>query len=142
MLLHPEGWWARYTPQLWLFPLVVVLGLATLRRLDAAVLGVLIAAVAAVNLFYVARPYIDHAVEYRSEVRADYAQFGGSGEVMAVHIHNWVFSSATVVQLEEAGVAFVEYGSRAELPCESPVELVNEAGSYCPAGDQSTASDG
>ncbi len=126
---HPEGWWARYTPQLWLVPVAVAV--AMLARPDrlSRWLGGLLGLILVLNVAYVSAVYYHDEVEFTREVGQLYRDFAESGQELPVFIQR--FRSAAEVQFEEAGVTYREYGE-GELPCGQPLRLPGGAGFYCP----------
>jgi hypothetical protein len=137
VVAHPEGWWARYTPQLWLIPIVVILGAWAMSSQRAKWMGVVIGVVVAANLVYVVRPYVESNIDYTNDVRRMYQPFVENSEIMAVYINSSVYYASTVAQMEEAGVAFVAYSSVESLPCAAPQRFVKQEGKYCLVGSAS-----
>jgi hypothetical protein len=128
--LHAEGWWARYTPQLWLLP--VAIAIAATTRSDRATrwLGGGLAAIMALNVLFVAGVHLRSRLTHTRDVAAIYQTF--EDEPILVSLPR--FRAATRVQLAEAGLSMEEFPSPAELPCPAPAELPAQAGFYCPAG--------
>jgi len=135
VVAHPEGWWARYTPQLWLVPIVVMVGAWAVNSRLMTWMGAVLGVVLVANLVYVVGPYSRGSIDYRRDIQHMYAPFVEGSEVMALHLTSFAYQAATITQLEEAGVRFLDYGSVQGLPCPSPQPLVNGAGVYCLAGE-------
>ena len=130
-VLHPEGWWARYTPQLWLVPVAVAVAVWVRNDRISRWLGGLLALVLAMNVFFVAEVYYRSQVENTKELVEIYEGFADSVQVIPSFIQR--FHAATRVQLDEAGVTFTEYSSSGELPCETTERLPGGSGDYCSA---------
>jgi len=130
-MLHSEGWWARYTPQLWLVPVAVAIGLGTRHDRVSVGLSGLLALILATNVYFVGEIYYQSRVANTGALVEVYDTFADSDQVMPVFIER--FHAATRVQLGEAGITFEEYSSPEELPCAMPLSLPVEMGLYCPA---------
>ncbi|NNC91481.1 MAG: hypothetical protein HKN80_03195 [Acidimicrobiia bacterium] len=128
--LHAEGWWARYTPQLWLVPIAVAIVAATRADRMARGLGAGLAAILVLNLLFVTGAHYRARILHTGDVSAIYETFGD--EPILVSLPR--FHAATRVQIAEAGLSMEEFPSPAELPCATPEELPAQAGFYCPAG--------
>ncbi|MDH3538720.1 MAG: hypothetical protein OEP52_01890 [Acidimicrobiia bacterium] len=128
--LHAEGWWARYTPQLWLVPVAVAILALTRSDRISRWMGGGLAAILALNLLFVGGVHLRSRLTHTWDVSAIYETF--AGEPILVSLPR--FQAATRVQLEEAGLAMEEFPTPAELPCATPAELPAQAGFYCPAG--------
>lgn len=128
-MLHDEGWWARYTPQLWLVPVAVAIAAWSRPDRLSRWLGGLLVVILSLNVAYIAAIYYHDEVEFTHEVAELYEGFTGAGQEMPVSIER--FRSAAENQFEEAGVTYREYALE-ELPCQQPVRLPGGAGSYCP----------
>jgi hypothetical protein len=128
--LHAEGWWARYTPQLWLVPVAVAILAVTRSDRVNRWLGGGLAAILVLNLLFVGGVHLRARVLHTRDVSAIYGTF--ENEPILVSLPR--FEAATRVQLAEAGLSMEEFPSPAELPCAAPAELPAQAGFYCPAG--------
>ncbi len=125
--VHPEGWWARYAPQLWVVPLVVVV--AAVRSRKAAVAGWLVASLLFVDVSFVGGHNLRASLEHSREVQAVLGTLQGTVTAVALAPQ---FRIATRALLGSAGVTIVEHESAATLPCGSPQALPAQAGWYCP----------
>ncbi len=125
VLVNPEPWWARFTPQLWLVPLAIFLacylsGISHLRKL--AMISLL---VTFVNIVLVAVPYVKGNISKTSKVRHElHTLQSAQNHHLYVYFDSFVASRA---RLSEAGLEYTRVHSLGNLPCSSPLVL---AGSY------------
>jgi hypothetical protein len=116
-LIHPQAWWARYAPQLWLIPLLwaaastCVPGRAVvwLRR------GVLF--VAALNVAVVALVYFHGQIGATRSLRGVLHGLEDGGSTLQVHFGQF---PATRVRFEEFGLAYEQVRDKAQLRCSDP----------------------
>lgn len=123
--VHPEGWWARYAPQLWLAPLIVAVTAHLARK---AVAGGLIAGLLLVNVYVVGANNLQVNLDHSREVRTLVGTLQGTHTPVALTRQ---FRIATRTLLEGSGITLVEYDSDAALPCETPQALPAGAGWFC-----------
>lgn len=102
---NPEMWWARYSPQLWLIPAVLIIApiLSTgrlARRLAFAALAALLA-----NVLLVAVSYLVFQINWNGQLRAQLAELRTGPQPVGVCFN--LFRSNRV-RLKEAGIRFVE----------------------------------
>jgi hypothetical protein len=120
VLANPEAWWARYTPQFWLVPLVVCIALLTSRGKTLQSIGLLI------GLLMLGNSWLIADVHYRfndgSTERINYVM---SRLAVGRHPVTVTFGpfQAVRVRFEEAGVPTIVVRSRKELTCATPWSL-------------------
>ena len=103
-LVHVETWWARYSPQLWLLPLLVaVASLASTRRPAILWLGRSILVVATVNLLIVAANVGWNRLTYVRVNRASMMEVAAAPQPVSVYLGNFRPMGR---RLLEAGVRF------------------------------------
>lgn len=117
-LVNTEPWWARYSPQLWLIPIGVLVGLWVTNKKGLEAAGFLIAALMLVNMALVAGPYL--AINYKEnrEVRSTMEKLAQSGESIDLYYGSF---EAAGMRLKEKGIAYRWVEHLEELPC--PVKL-------------------
>jgi len=117
-LVNNEPWWARYSPQLWLIPTAVLVGLWVTNKKGLEAAGFLIAALMLVNMALVAGPYL--AINYMEnrEVRSTMEKLAQSGESIDLYYGSF---EAVGMRLKEKGIAYRWAEHLEELPC--PVKL-------------------
>jgi hypothetical protein len=130
VVAHPEGWWARYAPQLWLVPVVVLVWAGLVAGWSGRVVTGVLAFTLLVNTGFVTFHYLRANVDHGREVEAIFEPYP-DGTVMSVYLDD-AFRTATLVQFEEAGIEVEEYQSADALPCADSAELPLAAGRYCP----------
>jgi hypothetical protein len=138
-LSHPEAWWARLAPQLWLLPLIAAL--ACFRRRHAAV-GWVIVAVLVANLGIIADIHFSRVAENNARMRAQLAAWAADGGAIAVdfgimrsnqvRFAGWGIPVRPVDQLlcpEPTNFMFAPWGVRLcrDLPALTPPAGVEQA---------------
>jgi len=64
--LNPEAWWARYTPQIWLIPMIVITLALLSNQLLLRIAGLAVLAVTVINIFLVSGAfYVGNYIESR-----------------------------------------------------------------------------
>ncbi len=98
-LLNSEAWWARYTPQLWLIPVIVLGALWVAQEKRARLAGNLLALLMFANIFLVSGAYVGWNTLSTRQVRATLAELRQSGERVMLYYG----------PLEAAGMRLQEY---------------------------------
>lgn len=103
IFLHPEGWWARYAPQAWLFPLAIAAAAWTASDRVGRLTAWLIAGLATINIVLVAGSSVFFHHQYSQSVRASLQQMrAADGNVQIVFGR---FQSLRR-RLDEAGIRY------------------------------------
>jgi hypothetical protein len=125
VMIHPEAWWARYAPQLWLVPVIVAV--SAQRRRSAAVLrgaGMAVLGVLSVNAAVVAWGYTAGQLDMRARLEA---QREALARASHVEVQFGLFE-ANRERLRSWGIAFREVPT---LSCDRPVGLVASRARFC-----------
>lgn len=120
MLLNPEAWWARYAPQFWLIP-IIVLVMAMSHREDSMVrlFGYLIMAVCFANVFMVSSANLAGNIIDSKNMKATLQEISVSGDEILVYYGPL---DATKHKLNEYKISFKVVSDKELLPC--PQQLV------------------
>jgi len=113
-IIHPEGWWARYAPQLWLIPVAsfsILFFLASARLKVVGILGVLLAMA---NLFLVGGPYLYGNYKTTISIQEKLHQLSQREEVISVFFGPF---ASNRIRLSEAGIEFRKASKLEDLPC-------------------------
>lgn len=105
-LANPEGWWARYAPQIWvaaLLPCFVVLRTKSAPVLQGVSVLTILALV--INLSIVAFTYFGGQVEANLELRRQLARLREQPETLQVYFYDF---QSNRHRLQQAGVKFQE----------------------------------
>jgi len=103
-LVNPESWWARYAPQLWLFPvLCAILGL-DLQSRPQRILGLAIILVLCLNLYVVSGVYFHRLRQENTILDSQLAAMRKASHVLV----NFRSDLSNRVRLTEAGVHYQE----------------------------------
>ena len=134
ILVHPENWWARYVPQLWLMPVAIAIAalalphVRRLRWLGTALLVLLLLDAGASGMGALRFCYNgNHAiVAERDHIRRDM-----NGAIIA-SVGYWL---GPVHRLRQEGIRVTLVPRFADLPCSDPKPLATSGGytRYCPA---------
>jgi hypothetical protein len=117
-LLNSEAWWARYTPQLWLIPVIVLGALWLAEDKRAWLAGNLLALLMFVNIFLVSGAYAGWNTLSTRQVRTTLAELQQSGEKVMLYYGPL---EAASMRLQEYGIPYQWVERREDLPC--PIEL-------------------
>lgn len=122
--IHPEGWWARYVPQMWLLPLVVAAAAISVSKAKSITRGIatLLLIIVALNTIGMTTAGHTLAKERHQEVENDISILLKKG----THVHTTSGSQfgASWRRLEEQGMTV----DIAPLHCEHPLSLSYSGG--------------
>ena len=117
-LLNSEAWWARYTPQLWLIPVVILGALWYVEDRRIRLAGNVLALLMFANIFLVSGAYLGWNTLSTRQVRATLVELKQSGERVMLYYGPL---EAAGMRLQEYGIPYHWVAQREELAC--PVEL-------------------
>jgi hypothetical protein len=132
VVIHPEGWWARYTPQLWLLPLVAMVVLYASGRRWTTGLAYGIAALVAGNVALVGQQYLLSNYLHTQRMHETYASLRDNQADTYFYLQQ--FPIATRVQLGEMGAPFREVAAPESLPCSETKKLYGGGAIFCQPG--------
>jgi hypothetical protein len=127
VLLHDGGWWARFSPQLWLLPMLALAvpwgeeppgRSASILLRGARTLALILLSTNALGVAYVSW---SNALSTTNETKsrlAELRQLSASGRDILIYQSVFV---ALSYKLEESGIPFHLVGTEAELPCPQPL---------------------
>jgi hypothetical protein len=119
-LLNSEAWWARYSPQLWLIPVIVLAALWYVSDRRTQLIGNMLAVLMFINIFLVSGAYIGWNTLNTRQVRATLAELHQSDKVVMLYYGPL---EAVGMRFEQYGIPFQWVGHLEDLPC--PRELEN-----------------
>jgi hypothetical protein len=127
VLINPEGWWARYAPQLWLLPLVWT-GAALFQK-DRFVRapGWILAFILAVNVSLVLIFYTGGQISNSRALRSSLESMARQEEPVTAY---FLFKSERV-RFHESGIAVQEIGKPEKLPCPQPFVVAASLSQVC-----------
>lgn len=130
VVLNPEAWWARYTPQLWLVPLVLSVALLSHRTKPARIAGLAIGLLMLVNSSLVAKAYFQSNYRTSGRIYTEISRLARSAQPIIVNFGPF---PALRARLERANVPFMMVNSSKELVCANPTFLhgTMEQTAYC-----------
>jgi hypothetical protein len=130
VLANPEAWWARYTPQLWLVPLIVSVALLSHRARPIRITGFMVGLLMLVNSSLVAKAYYPFNYRTSGELHAEMSKLARCTDPIAVSFGQF---PALRVRLERANVPFTMVSSPEGLICAAPSYLhgTMEQTAYC-----------
>ncbi|HEX9027682.1 MAG TPA: hypothetical protein VF823_00825, partial [Anaerolineales bacterium] len=127
-LLNPEVWWARYSPQLWLVPLVAVGAALFCRRRFIQAGGAILLAVTLINLSLVTGAYFTAGFSATRQVRATLEQLSQSGKPIEIY---YGALDAVTTKLDEYHIPYQVVPSPQSLPCPKELEPGNFYSGNC-----------
>src|SRR5205085_2401000 len=124
VFINPEPWWARYVPQLWLVPLLLVtLGWLTHRRL-VQMFALLVLIVCGIGAFKTADSIVQLQVEHSELAKAQFAEL--TGKQLSVDPQGFI---SPLVHLAERGITYKLTDK--EALCSSAVQFAFTPALYC-----------
>jgi hypothetical protein len=112
---NPEFWWARYSPQLWVIPLIVL----TLIWLSPArlnpLLGWILSIVMAVNIILIGVSYVRYNSIATQAIRSQLVEMAATNQTYAVDFR---FFAPWRLKLEAYRIPYQDFTER-KLPCKS-----------------------
>jgi hypothetical protein len=117
-LLNSEAWWARYTPQLWLIPVIMLGALWFVKDKRTMILGNVLALLMFANIFLVSGAYFGWNTLKSRELRVTLANLQQSGEKVMLYYGPL---EAVGWQMVKYGIPYQRVEQREDLPC--PIEL-------------------
>ena len=125
---NPVAWWARYVPQLWLFPLipaVFILAYSRSKVLAKLAKGILVFGLIDIIIIGVT----DTVSNFRTtrEIRNFIASQRESGERLVIEDSGW---RGTVIRLREHNVDYRVVDAH-RLPCLQPERIPHSDVAYC-----------
>jgi hypothetical protein len=111
-----EGWWARYAPQTWLLPIIILIGLFFLKGSKTiSVFAIVFSVIISINIFSVAYFNLSEnitASSHAHQVLQNYSSQNRSGLLYCGD-----FCNATQLTLREYKIATKKLDNQEELPC-------------------------
>jgi hypothetical protein len=119
-LLNSDSWWARYAPQLWLIPVLVLSALWLIKNKWLTVIGLLLASAMLVNMLLISNQYISFNIEENRYSRTTMNSL--QEDKKQIILYNGPLE-ATGVRLREYGIPYLWVEHRSELPCPEKLEM-------------------
>ncbi|HEX7973088.1 MAG TPA: hypothetical protein VF498_01660 [Anaerolineales bacterium] len=132
-LLNPEVWWARYSPQLWLVPLVAAAAALFCSRRVIQAAGMALLAVSLINLSLVTGAYFTASFSATRQVRLTLEQLSQSGRPIEVY---YGALDAVTTKLDEYNIPYPPMPSLESLHCPKELEPDNFYSGDCSKGFQ------
>ena len=86
IFVHGEGWWARYAPQAWLIPLLVIACLLTTKRPGHVWFGRFMLALTLANVLFVGYYFLKHDLIYTKGVRESLSEISSARQPVTVYL--------------------------------------------------------
>jgi hypothetical protein len=113
-LLNSEIWWARYSPQLWLIPVISAAAVWLGVKGKARLYGYVLLALILLNIVQISRSYLYNNLDETRHVRAVLAQMSASGEDVLVYTG---VLDGILVKFDALQVHYSTVATLGELPC-------------------------
>lgn len=117
VLLHRDGWWARYAPQLYVVPLIAVILSGEMRSRMGRFGGYLLIAILAANLLLVSWPYFRFAYASSKNLAQQLRHLSSKPGPVYAHFSYFI---PYRIRLRDAGITYIQVKSASELPCRFP----------------------
>ena len=129
VIANPSCWWARYVPQLWLFPILpTVLVLTSSSRKILLTLANIIILIALINTLTIAKVYTRSQLIATQIVRSSISEISKLNPPVFISDEDWI---ATRIRLEENKINY-QVVPRQKLPCLHPEVFPSSGVFYCP----------
>jgi hypothetical protein len=128
VFINEESWWARYVPQLWLIPCLVVLMAANARGKVIKISSVLLCFFMALNLITVAGPNIAYNIKMSQKIDTVLTELSKSGETTLVYLAPF---QPWTVKLDRYKIPYHIVSSIDELPCPEALQLISYSKADC-----------
>jgi hypothetical protein len=132
-LIHSEGWWARYAPQVWLIPSCLVAAAAVARVESGLWLARGVVGVAFLNVYLVFGSYLHFQNESTRSIREQIGGMKKSGKLVRAYFRE--FRSEGIL-FAGAGVPFEQVASPEALGCREPMLVTYLDARVCLADDE------
>ncbi len=117
---NSEAWWARYTPQLWLIPVITLGALWFVENKHAQWAGNVLAVLIFVNIFLVSGAYIGWNTLKSRELRATLSELQQSGEEILLYYGPL---EAVGLRMDRYGIPYQRVERLKDLPCPRQLEI-------------------
>jgi hypothetical protein len=125
VLVNPECWWARYVPQLWAVPVILVSLGAAGSPLSGRVSALLVALILAVNSCLVGYAATTFCYRQTEDLRTELQELSNRGDLFDADLGPFPSNRA---RLEEIGLQF----RQRPLRCEDPIAVRRLMLKLCP----------
>lgn len=129
VLVNSECWWARYVPQLWLIPAATaVIAISSTANPVIRHWGRIVMVTLAINAAMMGGLNLYGNIQASVRIREQLTGLSATKRSIAVYF-SWF--RANRYRLKEAGVAYREIPTAAELSCPRPETLIASQARYC-----------
>jgi hypothetical protein len=122
-LIHAEGWWARYAPQLYFIPVIIGLLLVSVREKVANVVGLVAVAALTLNLAMVGGSYLYRNIKATYMMNNQLEQFARAKGAIEVYFGRHFRPIG--VRFSEAEISYREIRGQEGLSCARPIPIVH-----------------
>lgn len=115
--LNSEAWWARFVPQLWLFPVIVFSFLMSCEKLNVIRIAKGGIVLLIINSLLVASIAFSSAIKTTIRTKQEFAKWGKSEKPILVYFDMFTPNER---KLKEKNIHFIKTSSLKALPCVTP----------------------
>lgn len=125
ILITSESWWARNTPQIWIFPLLVTLVAFLSKKKTPSILGVVILACLLINTLLVSTYHLKSQFEVSRNVETQLDELASRGELIHLKLNNHLSNR---IRFQEKNI---KHDLVDILSCENPKAIPMSEAQYC-----------
>ena len=125
MIVNWESWWARFSPQLWMTPIIFILLSEYLRSKFIHFLGTFMIIVLIINVLLVSGSYLKKQYHINQELKQQLISIKIQQEPVFVYFDDF---RSNRVRLEELGI---KYSEMKELKCSEYITLISSNTKVC-----------
>lgn len=114
VLIHPESWWARYAPQLWLIPVITSIACMKSERKQLRIYGLGIVFILILNISLVSLVHFTANLLNTYQVAKEFNILKDSRKRISIYFGPF---EATRVRLQEADISYYQVERPSLLPC-------------------------
>lgn len=125
VLVNPGSWWARYSPQLWMVPIIFILLSEYLQGRFSHVLGVITIFILIINVLLVSGSYLQGQYRINQILKQQLIGIKNQEEPAVVYFGDF---RSNRIRLKELGIKYLEMK---ELKCSKYLTLVSSNAKLC-----------
>lgn len=114
VLIHPESWWARYAPQLWLIPVITSMACMRSGRKQLRIYGLGIVFILILNISLIFLVHFTANLLNTYKIAKEFAMMKDSEKHVGIYFGPF---EATRVRLQEADISYYQVRKPSLLPC-------------------------
>ncbi|MBA2491214.1 MAG: hypothetical protein H0V34_05745 [Gammaproteobacteria bacterium] len=127
-LIHEEGWYARFAPQLYCIPVIITMFLVSVHDRVANIVGGIVAVALTLNILTIGGVYLYKNLKWNYKLGNQMAELARVDGAVQVYFGDF---RSTRVRFEKA-IPYKEVSTQAGLACKTPMEIIHATALVCP----------